>query len=413
MRSIPLFISLFCSLASSIAAAVTADTPVNQAYNYEDSTGAWQTWAFAAPGSDSIPTYQIISQGVIADSSIGSINNHSYQIEAILDTTTYLYFLLPSQLALFGSLNLNANIKVEVISGNASQAEVRLGTSLYEEAFGIYGNCPNPFGVTIDGQWKSVGGDIMPSVSKNIQSSLSGFAQSQTSDFLPYTTGPVLYIFNRAATADHQHPLRIRVTIDSVALNGTVASMSGYNNAATSAAQSYVNRISPTLTSTDQNITSAKTSIDNLSLGNQQALHNQIETEAAQFVTSHTNIVSSYSVRTPLHVPTQTQYDQDVSNQNSLTNLFSVGNYVASSGLNFLFYPWEPTGKNRLNEQTVGVSSSAPQQAIQTTLALNELEPISAVLQNLFDQDITDKDMSRLPRHISLLNKPGLGLSIY
>jgi len=139
MKSTASLAAVSLCLISAYAQAINFAPPVAKAFNYEDGAGTWTKWVNSTNAV-------VTTQGIVADNTTGPSGNHTYQITVTLppaptNSASYLYFYLPQELALYGSLNLTGNFKAEVISGDGSQADVRLGTNLYNEAFGIYGNC--------------------------------------------------------------------------------------------------------------------------------------------------------------------------------------------------------------------------------------------------------------------------------
>jgi hypothetical protein len=89
-----------------------------------------------------------------------------------------------------------------------------------------------------------------------------------------------------------------------------------------------------------------------------------------------------------MKVPTQDQYERDVVGLQTLNNLLSLSTFVDGGGAGLVYYPWEATGKNRLDDLSLGVPAT-PLQASSTIVALNELEPVSVVLQNLNEDAVS------------------------
>lgn len=371
---------------SALAGADVIDTTFDYATN--PANGQWVYWS--KPGSPAVcgvgtPTWDSVNQQYFID------------IE-LTDSCRYVYYRMNFPHALDGTTALHADVKIEATSGLLSDASASLGYGVDYPGFGANGRVVNNITYNIAaGDWQTIGGDYTPFL-QNAKSNLQKtFALSETGDFLAKSVGPVIFLYNKTVPSDLNNttmvrrPVTLRVTIDNVRVQHDGSALdSSYLSAATTAANAYFTRVDPDFDSLHADIVSQKTAIDSLSLSAHPALAAQLSAEANAIKAAHDANVAAAAARTDasMKVPTQVQYDQDVAGLEALGGLLNLGDYVVNNGQGLIYYPWEAVGRKKLNDVSLSVSA-APLEPSFTTLAINEIEPVSVVLQNLNDQDIS------------------------
>lgn len=387
-----------CFAATGLFSIASQANITDKLFDYQTNPddGQWQLWwssSLAVSGGNDATTCD-------AGTPLWDSVNQNYVIQAQFNAgCTWINYTMNFPHALDGSVSWTADIKVEAISGTLADAEVGIGESVNYTGFGWGGTSVESFFYNINNSGpQNIGGDMTTAINNNRAVFVPNFALSTASDFMSDSIGPALYVKSKGTHG----PLSLRITIDNVHIITNVSPLdSAYTDAETQAATDYYNnRASPALSALDTSIQSAKQALNNLNLSNlslsyQQALSTQINNEANSAVASHNDIINSANNRwESIKVPTQKQYDQDVANLDTLNNLMRVGNFANSNtGPSLIYYPWEATGSQKLNDLSLAISTTA-QQTNPISLSLNELEPLSVVLQNLYSQDVTINHVS-------------------
>lgn len=369
----------------SLGAAVAHAETIDQTFDYSTNptNGQWTPWV------------QDTSSGAVCDAGTQTWDsvNGTYVIEAELTgTCRYIYYRINFPHAVDGSTILQADIKAEATAGSLGDMRIALGYGIDFPGFGATGRMVSDFNYAVStGGWQAIGGDITPYVDLARQRFGNTIALSDMSELLAKTEGPVLLLINNTKGTSAPHSISMRVTIDNLHVRHDGRSYSELGTDALTAGTAYSTRTNPVFTALNNDVDTASTAIDSLSLSSRTDVRARLGTEAGAIKSAHDDIVTAAATRTDTSkkVRTPAQYTQDLVGQARLHALLDVGSYVQDGGDGLTYYPWEATGHARLDDLSLGVQSVPMQPSQNTLAALGEFEPIAVVLQNLNAADVT------------------------
>lgn len=370
------------SLGAAAAGAEIIDTTLDYATN--PANGQWTLWSMPTTGgaycSPGTPVWNSVDQ--------------TYVIETELPVTCkYTYYRINFPHALDGTSILHAKIKVEATAGAIADSSVYFGYSVDYTGFGTGGRVVNNYRYDVaTGGWQTVGGDYTNYVAQSRANVQRDFALSDPADFIPKSSGPVIYFYNNTVGVAGLTPrsVTLRVTIDDVHVQHDGSALdSVYLKAADDAAAAYYSRVYPTIATLHTDIAAEKTLVDGLSLSSHPVFAAKLAAEATAIATTHSNNVAAAAARNEaIKLPTQAQYSQDVAGLQTLNTLADIGNYVANGGEGLVPRPWNAVGSLRLDDTSLAVPIDLSGGNV-AFVSLGELEPLSFVLQNLNDQAVS------------------------
>lgn len=374
-------LKLLCSTGLALHAAVAGAEIIDQIFDYATNPGSgqWILWAKGATCDAGTATWDPV--------------NENYVIETELTTTCkYIYYRISFPHALDGTAALQADIKVEATSGLIGDARVALGYGVDYPGFGAGGRAVSDYNyATATGGWQAIGGDYTNYLLQARARLQSTIALAEIAELLPKTPGPVVYMINNTVNVSGVTPraVNLRVTVDNLHIQHDGRSYSALLADAATAGAAYSTRVDPILSALDSDIDSTRTSIDSLALGGRPDIDARLSAEAETYQDSHDAIVAAAAGRTDMTklVPTQVQYDQDLINLSRLQRLLALGHYVAGGGNGLIHYSWDATGRDKLDDLSLGVQSE-PAGTNQMVASLGEFEPLAVVLQNLNPADV-------------------------